>query len=132
MVEFVHAAEDIVGAHQRAAGMNFIPRGYKMPVAVREARAEAESQLLASGEGDIETELPSPIYDVDFRDAENIPLPPSPAEEEEPPLPEHEDQPSSSAHEDRPPSPREDDLLPACPDSVWNVSPHQDEGRPPV
>ena len=124
MVEFVRTAEDIVGAHQRVAGMNFIPWGYKMPAAVQEARAEAESQHLASGEGDIETEPPSPTYDVDFRDAENAPLPPSPAEEEEPQLPEHEDQPSTSAHEDRPLSPREDDLLPACPDSVRNVSPH--------
>ena len=39
---------------------------------------------------------------------------------------------STAAHENRPPSPREDDLLPAHSDSVWNVSPHQDEGRPPV
>ena len=128
----MRAAEDIVGAHQRVAGMNFIPWGYKMPVAVWEARAEAESQLLASGEGDIETEPPSPTYDVDFHDAENVPLPPSLAQEEEPPLPKHEDQSSTSAHEDRPPLPREDDLLPARSDSVRNVSPHQDEGRPPM
>ena len=118
MVEFVRAVEDIVGAHQRVAGMKFIPGGYKMPAAVREARAEGESQLLASGEGDIKTEPPSPTYDVDFRDAENVPLPPSLAKEEDPPLPEHENQPSTSAHEDRPPSSREDDLLPARPDSV--------------
>ena len=131
MVEFVCADEDIVGAHQRVAGMNFIPGGYKMPAAVWEARTKAESQLLASGEGDIETEPPSPTYDVDFRDAENVPLPPSPAEEEEPPLLEHEDQPSTSAHEDRLSS-REDDLLPARSDSVRNVILHQDEGRPPV
>ena len=132
MVEFVRAREDIVAAHQRVAGMNFIPRGYKMPAGIREARAEAESQLLASGEGDIETEPPSPTYDANFRDAENVPLPPSPAEEEEPSLPTPKDQPSTSAHEDRPPSPREDDLLPARPDPVRNVNPHQDEGRPPV
>ena len=132
MVEFVRYAEDIVGAHQRVVGMNFIPGGYKMPATVREARTQAESQLLASGEDDIETEPPSPTYDVDFRDAEHVPLPPSPAEEEEPPLPAHEDLPSTSAHEDRPPSPRQDDLLPAHPDSVRNVSPHQDEGRPLV
>ena len=132
MVEFVRAAEDIVGAHQRVAGMNFIPGGYKMPATVWEARAEAKSQLLASGEGDIEMEPTSPTYDVDFRDAENVPLPPSPAEEEEPSLPEHEDQPLTSAHEDRPLSPREDDLLPARSDYVRNVSPHQDEGRPPM
>ena len=132
MVEFVRHVEDIVGAHQRVAGMNFIPGGYKMPAAVREARVEAESQLLASGEGDIETELPSPTYDVDFRDAEHVELPPSPAKEDEPLLSAHENPPSTSAHEDRPPSPREGDLLSALPDSVWNVSPHQDEGCPPV
>ena len=132
MVEFVRAREDIVAADQRVAGMNFILGGYKMPAGIREARAEAESQLLASGEGDIETEPPSPTYGVDFRDAEDVPLPPSPAEEEEPLLPAPEDQPLTSAHEDRPPSPREDDLLPARPDPVQNVSPHQDEGRPPV
>ena len=41
--------EDILDAHQRVAGMNFTPGGYKMQAAVREACAEAESQLLASG-----------------------------------------------------------------------------------
>ena len=66
MVEFVRAREDIVAAHQRVAGMNFIPGGYKMLAGIREARAEAKSQLLASGEGDIETEPPSPTYGVDF------------------------------------------------------------------
>ena len=125
-------AEDIVGAHQRVAGMNFIPRGYKMPAVVREASTEAESQLLASGEGDIKTEPPSPTYDVDFRDAEHVPLPPSPVEEEEPPLPAQEDPPLTSAHEHRPPSSRQDDLLPAHPDSVQNMSQHQNEGCPPV
>ena len=43
MVEFVRHTEDIVGAHQRVAGMNFIPGGYKMLAAVRETRAKAES-----------------------------------------------------------------------------------------
>ena len=60
VVEFVRHAEDILGAHQRVAGMNFIPGGYKMPTVVWEARAEAESQLLVSGEGEIDTEPPSP------------------------------------------------------------------------
>ena len=125
-------AEDILGAHQRVVGMNFIPGGYKMPATVREARAEAESQLLVSGQGELDTEPPSPTYDDDFRDAEHVELPPSPAEEDEPPLPAHEDPPSPSAHEDRPPSPRDDEVLSTCPDSVHNLSPHQDEGRPPV
>ena len=129
-MEFVHHAEDILGAHQRVIGMNFIPRGYKMPKAVRKARAKAESQLVASGAGDIDMELPSPTYDDDFRNAEHFELPPSPAEEEQPPLLAKEDLPSSFEHEDRPPSARDDDLLLARPDSVHNVSPHQDEGRP--
>ena len=77
-------------------------------------------------------EPPSPTYDDDFRDAEHIKLPPSPTKEDQPPLPADEDRPSSSAHEDRPPSARDDELLPARPDSVHNMSPHQDEGRPPT
>ena len=101
-----------------------------MPIAVREAHAKAESQLIARGAGDIDTEPPSPTYDDDFREAENIELPPSPAKEDQPPLPAEEDLPSSSEYEDRPPSARGDDLLPAHPDSVHNVSLHQDEGCP--
>ena len=110
--------EDILGAHQRVAGMNFIPGGYKMPVAVREARAEAESQLLASGEGELDTGPPSSTYDDEFHNAEHVELPPSPAEEDQPLLPAHEDSPSPSAHEDRLPSPRDDEVLPTHPDSV--------------
>ena len=125
VVEFVCHAEDILGAHQRVTGMNFIPGGYKMPTAVREARAEAKSQLVASGAGDIDTEPPSPTYNDDFRDAEHVELPPSPVEEDEPPLPIDEDPPSSSEHEDCPPSARDDDLLLARLDLVHNVSPHR-------
>ena len=125
-------AEDILGAHQRVAGMNFIPGGYKMPAAVQKARAQAESQLLASGEGELDTGPPSPIYDDKFCNVEHVELPRSLAEENQSPLPAHEDPPSPSAHEDRPPSPRDDEVFPARPDSVQNVSPHQDEGRPPV
>ena len=132
VVEFVRHAEDILSAHQRVIGMNFIPGGYKMPAAVWEAHAEAKSQLVASGAGDIDTELPSPTYDDDFHDVEHVELPPSPAEEDQPPLPADEDPPSSSEHEDRPPSAIDDDLLPAHPDLVHNVSPHQDEGRLPA
>ena len=130
VVEFVRHAEDILGAHQRVAGMNFNPRVYRMPPAVPEARVEAESQLVASREGDIDTEPPSPTHDDDFRNAEHVDLPLSPAEEDQPPLPADEDRPTSSAHEDCPPSARDDDPLPARLDSVHNVSPHQDEGRP--
>ena len=128
----MHHAKDILGAHQRVARMNFIPGGYKMPAAVQEARTEAESQLLASGQGELNTEPPSPAYDDDFRDVEHVKLPPSPAEEDEPPLLAHEDPPSPSGHEDRPPLGRDDEVHPARPDLVHNVSPHQDEGRPPV
>ena len=124
-------AENIFGAHQRVSGMNFIPGGYKMPTMVWEALAEAESQLVTSGAGDINTKPPSPTYNDDFRDAEHVELPPSPTEEDQPPLPAEEGLPSSSEYEDRPPSARDDDLLPACLDSVHNVSPHQNEGRPP-
>ena len=132
VVEFVRHAEDILGAHQRVARMNFIPGDYKMPTTVWEARVEPESQFVVSGVGDIDMVPPSPTYDDDFRDAEHVELPPSPAEEDQPPLPADEYPSSSSEHEDRPPSARDDDLLPACPDSVHNVSPHEDEGRPPA
>ena len=53
-----------------------------MPIAVWEAHAEAESQLVASGAGDIDTEPPSPTYDDAFREAEHVELPPSPTEED--------------------------------------------------
>ena len=84
-------AEDILGAHQRVVGMNFIPGGYKMPVAVREAHVEAESQLVVSGVGDINTEPPSPTYDDDFRNTEHVELPPSPPKEDQHPLPTDKD-----------------------------------------
>ena len=103
-----------------------------MPAAVREARTEAESQLLASGEGELDTGPPSPTYDDEFHDVEHVELPPSPAEEDQPLLPAHEDPPSLSAHEDRPPSARDDEILPARPNLVQNVSPHQDEDCPSV
>ena len=124
MVEFLRHAEDILGAHQRVAGMNFIPGGYKMLAAVREARVEAESHLLASGQGELDTEPPSPTYDDDFCDVEHVELLPSPTEEDKPPLLAHEDSPSPSAHEDRSPSARDDEVLPTCLDLVHNVSPH--------
>ena len=117
-MEFVRQVDDIVGAHQRVIGMNFIPGGgYKMSTAVCEACVEAESQLVASGAGEIETELPSPAYDDDFRYAQHIDLPPSLAEQ---------DLPLSFEDEDQPPSPADDDLPPTHPDEVHNLSPHQD------
>ena len=121
MVEFVRHVDDIFGAHQRVTGMNFILRGYKMPAAVQEACIEAESQVLASGASEIETELPSPAYNDEFRDAQHVDLPPSPVEQDLPP---------SSEDEDRPPSPVVDDVPPTRPDEVYNLSPHQDAGRP--
>ena len=35
-------------AHHRVSGMNFIPSGYVVLAAVRDARAEAKSQLITS------------------------------------------------------------------------------------
>ena len=77
-------------------------------------------------------ELPSPAYDDDFRDAKHVELPPLPAEEDHPPLLAKEDLSSSSEDEDCPPSTGDDDLLPTHPDEVYNLSPQQDEGRPPT
>ena len=130
MVEFVGHVDDIVDAHQRVIGMNFIPGGCKMLTAIREARVEAESQLLVSGAGDIDTKPPAPAYDDDFCDAEHVELPPSPAEEDYPLLPTKQDLSSSSEDEDHcPPSRTDDDLLPTCLDEVHDLSPHHDAGR---
>ena len=49
MEEFVRHVDDIVAAHHKVSGMNFIPGGYMILAAVWEACAKAESQLIASG-----------------------------------------------------------------------------------
>ena len=103
-----------------------------MPAVVWEARTEAESQVLASGAGEINIEPPSPAYNDDFRDAQHVDLPPSPTKEDLPPLPAEQDLLSSSEDEDRPPSPVDDDFLRTRPNEVQNLSPHQNAGRPPA
>ena len=134
MVEFVCHVDDIVAAHHKVTRMNFIPGDYKMPAVVLEARVEAESQLVASGAGEIKTEPPSPTYDDEFHNAQHDDefrdtqhdddLPPSPAEEDLPPSPAEQDLLSSSEDEDRPPSPADDDLPPTRPYEVHNLSLH--------
>ena len=87
--------------------MNFIPDGYMIPVAVREARVEAKSQLVASGAVESETELPSPIDDNKWRNTQG-----------------HD--------KDLPPSPADEDLPPSPLDEVHIGNPHQDVGCPPA
>ena len=68
VLEFVCHVDDVVAAHHRVTGMNFIPGGYTMPTSVWEACAEAESQIVASGAVESETELPSPLDEDIFLD----------------------------------------------------------------
>ena len=60
----------MLAAHHRVSGMNFIPSGYVIPAAVRDARAEAKSQFIASTLAEMDTQPPSPNVDIDFREDE--------------------------------------------------------------
>ena len=55
VLEIVRSKEDVHSAHHRVLGMNFIPDGYVVPAAVREARAEAKSQLRVSAPTETDT-----------------------------------------------------------------------------
>ena len=68
MLEIVRNEEDVHSAHHRVSGMNFIPGGYAVPAAVREARAEAESQLVVSVAAETNTQPPLLILDNDPRE----------------------------------------------------------------
>ena len=87
VLEIVCSKEDVLAAHHRVSGMNFIPGGYAVPVAVREARVEAESQLIVSALAEMDTQPPSPMANIDPREDDN-----------------DEDEPSTS-HEDANPDP---------------------------
>ena len=56
----------MLAAHHRVLGMNFIPGGYVVPAAVRDACAEAKSQCIASAPAETDTHPPSPNVDIDF------------------------------------------------------------------
>ena len=54
-MEIVRSKEDVLATHHIVSGMNFIPDGYAVPIIVRDARAEAESHLIASTSADMDT-----------------------------------------------------------------------------
>ena len=68
MLEIVRSKEDVHSAHYRVSGMNFIPGGYVVPAAVREAHVEAESQLVVSAPAETDMQPPSPVLDNDPRE----------------------------------------------------------------
>ena len=55
VLEIVRSKEDVLAAHHRVSGMNFIPGGYAIPVVVRDAHTEAESQFIASAPAETNT-----------------------------------------------------------------------------
>ena len=59
VLEIVCSKEDVLAAHHRVSGMNFIPCGYVVLAGVQDARAEAKSQFIASAPADMDTEPPS-------------------------------------------------------------------------
>ena len=61
----------MLAAHHRVSGMNFIPGGYAVPAAIREARAEAKSQLIVSAPAETDTQPSSPVADIDLRKDNN-------------------------------------------------------------
>ena len=56
----------MLAAHYRVLGMNFIPSGYAVLATVREARVEAESQLIVSTLVETDTQPPSPVAIIDL------------------------------------------------------------------
>ena len=79
VLEIVRNKEDVLATHHRVLGMNFIPGGYAVPAAVREAHAEVESQLIVNASVETDMQPPSPVADIDPReddDDENEPSTP--------------------------------------------------------
>ena len=75
----------MLAAHHRVLGMNFIFGGYAIPAAVRDARAEAESQLIASAPMETDMQPPSPNADIDFwEDEQDVDEPSTPLEDVNP------------------------------------------------
>ena len=88
VVEIVCSEEDVHSVHHRVSRMNFISSGYVVPTAVREARVEAESQLVVSAPAEKDTQPPSPVPDNDPReDDDDEDEPSTPREDVIPDLP---------------------------------------------
>ena len=68
MLEIVRSEEDVHSSHHRVSRMNFIPGGYAVPAAIREAHAEAESQLIVSAPAETDMQPLSPVPYNDSRE----------------------------------------------------------------
>ena len=60
VLEIVRSQEDVLAAHHRVLGMNFIPGGHVIPPSIRDARGEVESQLIEGAPVETDTQPPSP------------------------------------------------------------------------
>ena len=58
----------MLATHHKVSGMNFIRIGYAVPATIRDARAEVESQLIASAPVDTDTQPPSPNLKNEWRE----------------------------------------------------------------
>ena len=60
VLEIVRSQEDVLAAHQRVSGMNFIPSGHVILASIRNAQDEVESQLVEGALAETDTQPPSP------------------------------------------------------------------------
>ena len=60
VLEVVRSQEDVLAAHHRVSGMNFIPGGHVIPPSIRDARSEVESQLVEGAPVKMDMQPPSP------------------------------------------------------------------------
>ena len=60
VLEFVRSQEDVLAAHHRVSGMNFIPGGHVIPPSIRDARGEVKSQIIEGAPVETDTQPPSP------------------------------------------------------------------------
>ena len=75
----------MLAAHHRVLGMNFIPGGYAILAAIRDACVEAESQLIARAQAETDTQPSSPNADIDFEeDKQDVDEPSTPPKDVNP------------------------------------------------
>ena len=55
VLEIVCSQEDVLAAHHRVSGMNFIPDGHVVLALVRDACGEVESQLIEGAPAETDT-----------------------------------------------------------------------------
>ena len=60
VLEIVCSQEDVLAAHHRVSGMNFIPGGHVITPSIRDAWGEVESQLIEGAPVEKDTQPPSP------------------------------------------------------------------------